>query len=74
MQYMDQVWTDSNEVLVRVSMSDLDVLMGALNEVALRERGEGNVALARMLWDLSDRIADVEVAAGLDVVSGWNLV
>jgi hypothetical protein len=69
MEYMDQVWTDSRDVLVRVSMSDLAVLMGTLNEVALREREEGNVVVADMLWDMSDRIADVELAAEADLAS-----
>lgn len=69
MRYMDQVWTDSRDVLVRVSMCDLAVLMGTLNEVALREREEGNVLLADMLWDLSDEIADVEVSAEADLSS-----
>ena len=74
MRYMDQVWTDLDEVLVRVSMSDLAVLKGALCEVALPEWEDGNVALARMAWRLADQIADVEAQAQLDVVSGWNLV
>lgn len=73
MRYMDQVWTDTNEVLVSVSMGDLGVLMRALNEVALRECEEGNGGVAYRLWDLSDRIADVEGQAQLDLVSGWNL-
>jgi len=68
-RYVDQVWTDSSEVLVSVSMSELGTLMQALNVAALAQRAEGFERMAEFLWDLSDRIADVEVAAEADLAS-----
>lgn len=69
MEYMNQVWTDSKDVLVRLSLDDLGLLMNALNVAALEQRDRGFERAAGILWDLSDRIADVEMQAEADLAS-----
>lgn len=65
---MRYVGMDSGDVVVRVSLDDLGLLMGALTSSAIYQREVGMVRIAEDLWGLSDQIADVVEARKVDLV------